>query len=47
MPEPVEVRPPVNFYSIEFASPAPSFWDTLARLLGSLSEAARRKGTRR
>lgn len=47
MPEPVEVRPPVNFYSIELATPARPFWESLARLLAALAEAARRKGARR
>ena len=39
--------PPVNFYSIEFAAPARPFWEGLARLLGALADAARRKGARR
>lgn len=40
----VDVPPLVHFFSIESASPAHEFWQSLSRLLCLLAELARRKG---
>jgi hypothetical protein len=39
--------PAVNFFSIEIATPAQTFWQSLARLLFTLGAAAGRKGEAR
>ena len=46
-PHAVEVRPQVNFYSIELVTPARPFWESLARLVSRLGAAARQKGESR